>query len=281
MPSLRALCAAGHQITLVVTQPDRRGHRLRLTPPPIKLAASALGLRLAQPERVRDAAAIQEIAAAAPELLVVAAYGQIVPRELLDLPPSGALNVHASLLPRWRGAAPVNRAILAGDEETGVTIMRMDEQLDHGPVLARRPTPIHPDDDAPGLTARLAALGAELLVEVVGDLDAYPPVEQDHPAATLAPRLRKEEARLDWRLNADEIDRRVRGLRPWPGTTAAIGQREMKLLSGRPVPGSGRPGAILASDGQGLTIACGQGAYLVEEVQLPGRRPLAARQLQL
>lgn len=279
MPSLEALGAAGHEIALVVSQPDRPGHRLRVTPPPVKTAALKLGLPVFQPEKVRDPGAIERIAAARPDLLVVAAYGQIIPRDLLALAPKGALNVHASLLPRWRGAAPVNRAILAGDTETGVTIMRMDEQLDHGPILARRATAILPGEAAPALTGRLAELGAGLLVEVLEDLGGGQPAEQDHDAATLAPRLRKEEGRIDWSLPAAVIDRRVRGLSPWPGTTAMIAGREVKLLRGRPVPGSGKPGEVVDRRRQGLVVACGEGAYLVEEVQLPGRRPMPARQL--
>lgn len=280
MPSLKALHGAGHDIALVVAQPDRPAHRLRLTAPPLKRAALELGLPVFQPERIREPAAIERIRAAKPELLVVAAYGQIIPRELLDLPPRGAINVHASLLPRWRGAAPVNRAILAGDRETGVTIMRMDEQLDHGPILASRALAIAPAEDAPALTAKLAELGAELLLEVVADLEGHPPAEQDHAAASLAPRLRKEEGRIDWSLPASEIDRRVRGLKPWPGTTAKLAGREVKLLRGRPRPGSGQPGEILSRNREGLTVASGEGAYLVEEIQLPGRRPMPASQLQ-
>lgn len=280
MPSLNALQTGGHEIVLAVTQPDRPAHRLRLTPPPLKRAALGLGLAVFQPERIREPAAIERIRAAKPELLVVVAYGQIIPRELLDLAPRGAINVHASLLPRWRGAAPVNRAILAGDRETGVTIMRMDEQLDHGPILASRSLAIGPAEDAPALTAKLAELGAELLLEVLADLEGHPPAEQDHAAASLAPRLRKEEGRIDWSLPASEIDRRVRGLKPWPGTTAKLAGREVKLLRGRPRPGSGQPGEILSRNREGLRVAAGEGAYLVEEIQLPGRRPMPASQLQ-
>lgn len=280
MPSLNALQAGGHEIVLAVTQPDRPAHRLRLTPPPLKRAALGLGLAVFQPERIREPAAIERIRAAKPELLVVVAYGQIIPRELLDLAPRGVINVHASLLPRWRGAAPVNRAILAGDRETGVTIMRMDEQLDHGPILASRSLAIGPAEDAPALTAKLAELGAELLLEVLADLEGHPPAEQDHAAASLAPRLRKEEGRIDWSLPASEIDRRVRGLKPWPGTTAKLAGREVKLLRGRPRPGSGQPGEILSRNREGLRVAAGEGAYLVEEIQLPGRRPMPASQLQ-
>src|SRR5450759_1494346 len=165
VPSLRALQSAGHEIQLVITQPDKPGHRMKVTPPPVKVAAHELGLEVYQPERIRDPEPVEKLRLLAPDVLVVVAYGQIVPPSVLMIPKHGAVNVHASLLPRHRGASPVAHAILVGDRETGVTIMRMDEQLDHGPILATRATVIGPDDDAPALTSRLADMGAELLVE--------------------------------------------------------------------------------------------------------------------
>ena len=190
------------------------------------------------------------------------------------------VNVHASLLPRHRGAAPINQAILSGDAETGVTIMLMDEQLDHGPILAQRSLPIGPETTAPALTAELAELGAALLVEVLADLERFPPSEQDHAAATLAPRLLKEDGELDWSVPAAEIDRRVRGLDPWPGTTATLADRPLKVLRGRPGGGLRQTGRDHPADsGDGLLVGTGKGAYLVEEVQLPSRRPMPARQL--
>jgi methionyl-tRNA formyltransferase len=279
VPSLQALHEAGHRLLLVVSQPDKPGHRMRLTPPAVKIAAQELGLEVFQPERIRLPEAVERLRELKPELLALAAYGQIIPRSVLELAPRGVVNVHGSLLPRWRGAAPVSRALLAGDAETGVTIVQMDEQLDHGPTLARRSTPIAPREEAPELTGRLAEMGAALLVEVLADLDAHPPVEQDHAAATLAPRLRKEEGRVDWSRPAAEIDRQVRALKPWPGTIATLRGREVKLLRGRPVAGSGPPGEVLAAGRDGLTVATGAGAYLVEELQVPGRRPMAAGQL--
>src|SRR5919201_6524299 len=197
VPSLKALAASGYDVALVVTQPDRPGHRGRVAPTPVKEAATARRLPVYQPGRVRDPEAVAHLRAGRPQLIVVAAYGQILSREILELPRLGALNVHASLMPRWRGAAPVNRAILAGDAVTGVTIMRMDEELDHGPILAAREVAIAPEDDSQSLTEKLAELGAELLLEVVGDLGRYPPWEHDHDRATFAPRLRKEEGHLD------------------------------------------------------------------------------------
>ena len=279
MPSLRALHGAGHDVVLVVTQPDRPGHRLRLTPPPVKTAAGVLGLDVYQPERVRAVQSVDRLAAAAPELVVVVAYGQIIPRTVLAIPPRGVLNVHGSLLPRHRGAAPIAHAILGGDQVTGVTIMQMDELLDHGPVLAARETPIGAHEDAAALAERLAPLGAELLVDTIARLDELTPVEQDHAAATLAPKLAREDGELEWSLDAGELDRRVRALQPWPGVTLPLGGGRVKVLRGRPLAGAGPPGQVLASGRDGVEVAAGRGSYLLEEVQPPGRRPMPAQLL--
>jgi methionyl-tRNA formyltransferase len=257
VPSLEALHAAGHDIALVISQPDRPGHRLKLTPPPVKVAATGLGLDAYQPERVRDPEAVERLRALAPELIVVVAYGQIIPRSILAIPPGGVVNVHASLLPRWRGASPVAHAILSGDRETGVTIMRMDEQLDHGPILATRGVEIGPHEDAVALTRRLARVGASLLVETLDRLDEVRAVEQDHSQATEAPRLRREDGELEWGLGAQEIDRRVRALQPWPGVTLPTSRGRVKVLSGH-VEGD---------------------RYVPEVVQVPGRKPAPAAQV--
>ena len=257
MPSLVRLLASGHDIPLVVSQPDRPGHRLKVTPPPVKTVAQQLGLEVVQPEKIRDAAVIDRLAAIAPDLIVVVAYGQIIPRALLQVPRFGVWNVHASLLPRWRGAAPIARAIMAGDAETGVTIMKMDEQLDHGPIMASQATPIAADEDAPALTSRLAELGADLLTATIERRDALQPLEQDHSRATVAPRLSREDGELEWEMGAEEIDRRVRALQPWPGATLPTARGRVKVLKGH-VEGS---------------------RYVPDLVQLPGRRPAPAKQV--
>lgn len=230
---------------------------MRLTPPPVKVAAQELGLEVYQPEKIRAPDAVERIRSLAPDLLIVVAYGQIIPRPLLEAPRRGAINVHASLLPRWRGAAPVARAILAGDGETGVTIMKMDEELDHGPVLAVQATPIGEREDAPALTARLAEMGAKLLVSALENFDDLRAVEQDHTLATAAPRLQKEDGFLDGSMSADEVDRRVRALQPWPGVTLPTGRGRVKVLSGH-VEGD---------------------RYVPDVVQLPGKRPAPANQV--
>jgi methionyl-tRNA formyltransferase len=258
VPSLQALHQAGHETLMVVTQPDRPAHRgMKLTPPPVKVAAEDLGLQVYQPERIRDPEAIERLRSLAPDFLVVVAYGQILPASVLSLPSLGAINVHASLLPKHRGAAPVARAILAGDHETGVTIMKMDEQLDHGPILAVRATPIGQREDATALSARLADMGAELLVDTLAHFDELRVVGQDHSQATLAKKLSKAEGELEWEMGAGEIDRRVRALQPWPGATLPTVKGRVKVLSGH-------------IDGD---------RYVPDVVQLPGRRPAPAKQV--
>jgi methionyl-tRNA formyltransferase len=255
---MRAIHAAGHEIQLVITQPDRpAGRGLKVTPSPVKEAAQELGLEVYQPEHIRDTEAVERLRRLSPELLVVVAYGQIIPPSALAIPKLGAINVHASLLPRHRGAAPVAHAILAGDPETGVTIMRMDEQLDHGPLLAVQATKIGASEDAVGLAARLAEMGAWLLVDTLEGLGEIREVDQQHAQATLAPRLRKEDGELEWGIGAQEIDRRVRALRPWPGVTLPTKRGRVKVLSGH-VEGD---------------------RYVPDVVQVPGKKPAPAKQV--
>ncbi len=258
MPSLRALVDAGHEIQMVITQPDRPARRgMKLTPPAVKVAALELGLEVYQPERIRDPEAVERLRRLRPDVLVVVAYGQIIPASVLAIPRLGAVNVHASLLPRHRGAAPVAGAILAGDTVTGVTIMRMDEQLDHGPILATSATDIGAREDAVALTSRLAALGAGVLVDTLAHPEEINAVEQDHGAATVTRRLSKEDGMLGWEMGALEIDRRVRALQPWPGATLPTKKGRVKVLSGH-VEGD---------------------RYVPDVVQLPGKRPGPAKQV--
>jgi methionyl-tRNA formyltransferase len=281
IPSLRALVDAGHEVAGVVTQPDReKGRGQSMQPPPVKPVAMALGLPVLQPPRIRAPEAQAALRALAPQMQVVVAYGQILPRAVIDLAPGGTINVHSSLLPRYRGAAPIHWAIVNGEAETGVTTMMIDEGLDTGPILLSRATPIGPEETTPELEARLAVLGGALLVETIDRLakGTVSPVPQDHAAATHAPILRKEDGRIDWKATADAIARRVRGLQPWPGTTTSWAGSDLKILRATPAGAddSGEPGMILATD-DGLRVACGgQTALRVLEVQPASRRAMSA-----
>ncbi|HVB76900.1 MAG TPA: methionyl-tRNA formyltransferase [Candidatus Nitrosotalea sp.] len=280
VPSLRALNAAGYRLGLVVTQPDRPGHRLRLSAPPVKVEALGLGLSVFQPERIGSPESLRRIAAAAPDLMVVVAYGQIIPPALLSLPAQGVINVHASLLPRHRGAAPIAAAILAGDKASGVSIMLMDEKLDHGPVLQILSTPIEPEEDSVQLGQRLSHLGAGLLVDTLDRIDELIPEPQDERQVTLAPKLQRSDGELDWGIEASRLERAVRALQPWPGVTVPWSSRRLKVLRGRACPGlGGRPGEVLERSGDGVLVACAVDSYRLELVQMPGGRPGPARLL--
>ncbi|HEY2705563.1 MAG TPA: methionyl-tRNA formyltransferase [Candidatus Dormibacteraeota bacterium] len=282
VPSLAACLDAGCDVAAVVTQPERPGDRGRPAPRPVGDLARERGLPLLQPSRIREPAATAELLDLGIDALVVAAYGQILPAALLEGPRLGGVNVHASLLPRWRGASPVAAAILAGDAQTGVSIMRMDVGLDTGPVYAMRATPIAATEATPELTGRLAAMGADLLVEVLAGLEAgtVTAEPQDGAAATLAPRLRRDDGRVDWsEVGAAEVDRRVRGLDPWPGVTAPLGGAEVRLLAGAPLSRGddvGPPGTVLRTDREVAEVATRDGVYAVRRVQPPGRRPMDA-----
>ena len=283
VPSLEALLDAGHEVAALVTQPDReKGRGRALAAPPTKVAAGRRRLPVLQPARIREPGAVDALRALRPEAQVVVAYGQILPRAVIDIPPLGTVNVHASLLPRYRGAAPVQWAIVNGEAETGVTTMLIDEGLDTGPILLARSTPIGAEETAPELEARLGRLGAEVLVQTLDGLSrgAIAPRPQDGARATLAPLLKKEDGRLDWTLTADRIARRIRGLQPWPGAVTTWAGGELKVRRARPEPGppvDGAAGTLLATDGEGLVLACGAGTRLrLLEVQPESRRPMAA-----
>ncbi len=301
VPSLQHLLAVGHEMVLVVTQPDRpAGRGRKVAAPPVKEAALRYGLPVLQPRRVREEAARSALATAAPEVIVVAAFGQILPRQILQLPPLGCLNVHASLLPRWRGASPISAAILAGDEVTGVTVMLMDEGMDTGPLLAQASESIRPTDTTGSLGTRLAELGAQLLVRTLpawqrGEAPARP---QDDALATYAPMLKKEDGLLDWQRPAVELWRRCRACNPWPGAFTRWSGRQLKVLEAAPL-GGGEPRAapaevrvaaateargrapypeLLPAGGRVLIAGTGDGALALLRVQLEGGRPLAGEE---
>jgi methionyl-tRNA formyltransferase len=276
LPTLEALLRR-HRVVAVVTQPDRPAHRgRRLTPPPVKQRAQAAGVPVVQPPRLRDPGWAERLAEFAPEVAVVVAFGQILPKAVLDVPPRGSINVHASLLPRYRGAAPVAWAIIRGERETGITTFRMDEGLDTGPILLQRATEIGPEETAGELARRLAALGAELLIETLDRLDTLEPTPQRHEEATLAPRLRKSDGDLDWSRPAPELVNRIRGCNPWPGASAATeGGARLTIWRARAV-GRGRlaaPGVLCRVDGA-LAVATGDGALVPVEVQPENRRTM-------
>ncbi len=283
VPSLLALLESRHDVAGVVTQPDRpRGRGHKITAEAVKRTAVERGVPVLQPERLRDDAFLQAFRDLRPDLAVVAAYGRILPSAVLDVPPQGFINVHASLLPRWRGAAPVHRAILAGDEETGVTIMRVVPALDAGPMLGRASTAIDPNETSQELDARLADLGAPLLVRTVdwlsvGPLDGLPQNEAD---VTYAPRLERGESRVEWRQPALVIHDQIRGLQPWPLAAVSIGGRRTLLLRSavhQTDPPAGVPGTVLSAGPEGLVVAAQPGAVRITELQPEGRRPMNAR----
>ena len=290
--ALAALLAAGHDVVLVLTQPNRAsGRGLREKPSAVKTLALTHGLPLFQPETLKDAVVCARIAAAAPELTVVAAYGLILPQNVLDIAPRGALNIHASLLPRWRGAAPVQRAILAGDAMTGVCIMQMDAGLDTGAVLKRETVAITADDTAGTLLDRLGAMGARLIVDVIGALDvsssgslAASPGQtavaeaQLMEGVTYAAKIDKREARLDWNESAQDIARKVRAFNPTPGAVTRLKDVDVKIWRAMLCEGIGSPGEVLSLEAGDLRVACAQGALQLLELQRAGGRRQPARE---
>lgn len=281
VPSLRALIDAGITPVAVYTQPDRpAGRGQALTASPVKIHAESAGIPVYQPESLRDPAAVDALSALKPDLLVVVAYGQILSRAVLELPSHGCINVHASLLPRWRGAAPIQRAILAGDRETGVSIMRMAAGLDSGPVYLREPIPIESDDTGGSLHDRLAALGAKALIAALPMIasDAQPEV-QDESNVTLAPKLSKSEAWIDWHAPAVEIERQVRAFDPWPVAQARQEGEVVRVYAATaepPAAGYAPPGKILEAGRDGILVATGDGTLRLKTVQRQGARRISA-----
>ena len=271
VPALEAIHAAGHEVVCVYCQPPRpagRGQKER--PTPVHARALELGLQVRHPTKLRDPQDQADFAALGADIAVVVAYGLILPQAVLDAPKFGCLNIHASLLPRWRGAAPIHRAIMAGDAETGVCIMQMEAGLDTGPVRLTRRLPIGADDTTGGLHDKLSALGAEAIVAALADLDAYPPVTQAEEGVTYAAKIDKAEARIDWTKPAVEVDRQIRGLSPFPGAWCMAGAERVKLLRSTTAAGSGAAGAVLAP----LTIACGEDAVEITMLQREGKKAM-------
>ena len=277
--ALEAILAAGYDVPLVLTQPDRpAGRGMKLSPSAVKQLALAHGIEVDQPEKLRTEEQRARLAARAPDVLVVAAYGLLLPPAVLALPRLGCINIHASLLPRWRGAAPIHRAIEAVDAETGITIMQMDEGLDTGPMLLRRALPIAADDTTASLHDRLAALGGECIVDALAALQRGELVATPQPAegVTYAAKIGRAEAAIDWTRPAAEIERAMRAFDPFPGAASSLRDTVVKCWSGKVVPGSGEPGSVLAVDDEGITIACGRDALRCTVLQRPGSKRLPA-----
>ncbi len=282
VPTLEALRRSRHRMVGVVTQPDRpRGRGHKTSDAPVKAHALAAGVPLLQPERLRDPAFVAALSALAADLAVVAAYGKILTDEVLAVPPLGFINVHASLLPRYRGAAPVHRAILAGERETGVTIMRVVQALDAGPMLASVRRPIGPDETSEDVERDLARLGAGLLVSTVDAIADGHVIEtpQDEGASTYAHRLTKEDGAIDWTQPAGRIHNQIRGLHPWPHAFSFLNGRRFILRRSAVLPGlTGAAGAVVEAAGDRLTVAAGTGGIAILEIQTEGKRPLSPRE---
>ena len=275
--ALDALAEAGHDIARVLTQPDRpAGRGMKLTPSAVKQAALARGLTVGQPPSLKTVEAQAELRAVGADVMVVAAYGLILPQAVLDLPRLGCLNIHASLLPRWRGAAPIQRAILAGDSETGITIMQMDAGLDTGAMLSKTVVPIRDSDTAASLHDVLAVAGARAIVAALTHYAALIPEVQDDAQATYAAKLTKDEAQLDWREPAEVLARAVRAYNPAPGAWTLLDGAPLKIWAARGGDGSGAAGEVLRADAEQLVVACGSGALALLEVQPAGSKRMAA-----
>lgn len=275
--ALAAILAAGHTVPLVLTQPDRpAGRGMKLQPSAVKQLALAHNLPVFQPERLKDPATHEPIRTAQADVMVVAAYGLILPQAVLDMPRYGCLNIHASLLPRWRGAAPIQRAIEAGDPETGVTIMQMDAGLDTGAMLLAESIKVGAGETAGELHDRLATLGARLIVTALAQHDALTPVAQPASGVTYAAKISKAEASLDWAQPADVLARKIHAFNPFPGATLDLAGETVKIWRAQAMAGSGNPGQILAANTEGIVIAAGHGALRLIELQKPGGRRITS-----
>jgi len=284
VPSLLQLLEKGYQVVGVVTQPDRpKGRKRVLTPPPVKVAALEAGIPVMQPERIRHPDAIAELARWEPDLIITAAFGQILPKAVLDMPRLGCINVHASLLPRYRGGAPIHRAIMNGETETGVTIMYMAEGLDTGDIISSVKVPIEPEDNVGTMFDKLAQAGARLLIETLPDLAAgrASRIPQNDAEATYAPNITREEERIDWSRSATELFNQIRGLNPWPvaytlwqGETMKVW--ESKVISNSDSREDAEPGTVLRTGAEGIDVACGAGTLRLTVVQPAGKKAMPA-----
>ena len=278
-PTLQILIDRGEDVVAVVTQPDRpKGRGQKLMPPPVKELALRHGIPVHQPLKVRESSVMELLREMRPDVIVVVAFGQILPKALLEIPPRGCINVHASLLPRYRGAAPLNWCIVNGEHETGVTTMLMDVGLDTGPMLLKRTTVLDENEDIASLHDRMSVMGAELLSETIDGLLAgtVVPVEQDGSQSCYAPLLKKEDGLMDWNRTARDLHNQVRGLMVWPGAYTVVDGQVLKIYRSRIGAGSGVPGQVLRADKHGLEVACKEGSLVVEEMQLAGKKRLDA-----
>jgi methionyl-tRNA formyltransferase len=277
VPCLRALHAE-HEVVLVVSQPDKpAGRGSQITSPAVAIAARELGLPVFQPKSARNGELLAALKASGAELAAVVAYGKILPRDVLDALPRGCLNVHGSLLPRWRGAAPIQWAVISGDAETGVDIMQLDEGMDTGPVLLEKRTPIGPDETSGELFERLAPMGAAALVEAIANIATLVPrAQQGEPMH--ARMLEKTDGAIDFTQPATQVAARIRGVDPWPGAVAQLAGQPLKLFRAREIDGHGAPGTVIAIDANGLQVACADGAVLIREIQAAGGKRMAPQQ---
>ncbi len=277
VPSLRVLIESADDVIAVVAQPDKpKGRGRKLTPPPTKVLAEEYNIPVLQPERIRAEEFLEELKELNPDLICVTAYGKILPKDLLELPQYGCINVHASLLPKYRGAAPINWAVVRGEGETGVTTILMDEGMDTGDMLLRRGIQIQDEDDAGSLFAKLSDLGGELLLETIAQLKerGLNPIKQDESQASYAPMLKKSDGEINWEKSALEIWNLIRGMNPWPGTFTRLGNKSLKIFSSGVVNYRGKPAEVLESVSGTLIVACGEGALEILELQLEGGKRL-------
>jgi methionyl-tRNA formyltransferase len=284
VPALEAIAASRHRVLAAYAQPDRRsGRGLKVEPGPVRRTAEALGIPLEQPPSLKDPEAQHALAARQPDVMVVVAYGLILPQAVLDIPRLGCLNIHASLLPRWRGAAPIQRAIAAGDRWTGITIMRLEAGLDTGPMLSQEAVEIAANETGGSLHDRLAILGARMIVDALDELEAGTArfTRQDDRLATYAKKLSKDEARLDWSQPASVLERQVRAFDPWPVAETRLDGQQLRIWGAHAEAGAAPevPGTVLAADGGGIAVAAGEGVLVLDRVQLPGKRPVMAAEL--